>query len=46
MTDKDVMDKVRAIIKDGNNALIKVDKNGNYAIYEVRKKITVKNNMG
>lgn len=42
MTDKNVMDEIRAIISKGNSALVKIDKNGNFAIYEVKKKITVK----
>ena len=42
MTDKNVMDEIRAIVTKGNSALVKIDKNGNFAIYEVKKKITVK----
>jgi hypothetical protein len=46
MADKDVMNEIRNITSKGNSALIKVDKNGNYAIYEVKKKVTVKVNSG
>lgn len=44
--EKAVLKELRAIFARGNSAFVKEDKNGNIAIYEVKKKVTVKSDNG
>lgn len=38
MTDNKIIEEIRKIVENGNNAEVKKDKNGNLIVYEVKKR--------
>lgn len=38
MTDNKIIEEIRKIVANGNNAEVKKDKNGNLIVYEVKKR--------
>lgn len=42
MSDKQILDAIRSICSKGNNAEVKMTKEGSLVVYEVKKHIAVK----